>query len=61
MSDPNVNTQAEIYANVRRIAFLDAEQCAIAYALRCLRTGFQVGADVAQDIAKEIRTMKESA
>ena len=60
-SDPNVNTQAEIYANVRRIAFLDAEQCALAYGIRCAKNGFQVGADVAADIAREIHAMKGDA
>ena len=61
LPDPNVNTQAEIYANVRRIAFLDAEQCALAYAIRCMKNGFQVGADVASDIAKELRAMMGTA
>ena len=61
-ADPNENTQAEIYANVRRIALLDAEQCALAYGLRCLKNnGFQIGADIAAGIAREIRAMKEGA
>ena len=58
LPDPNVNTQAEVYANVRRIALLDAEQCALAYAIRCIRNRFQVGADVATDIAKEIAALR---
>lgn len=60
-ADPNVNTQAEIYASVRTLALKDAEICALGYALRCAHNGFTVGADVAQDIAKEIRAKMEDA
>ena len=61
LPDPNVNTQAEIYANVRRIAFLEAERCAIEYGLRCVKNGFPFGMDIASDIAKEISAKKECA
>lgn len=59
MSDPNVNTQAEIYANVRHLALLDAEQIALAYAIRCANNGYAAGADCAQDISREIRAKME--
>ena len=58
MSDPNVNTQAEIYEQVRTLALKDAEICALGYALRCTHNGYKAGADVAADIAKEIAALK---
>lgn len=56
-----VNNGVEIYHHVRMLALLDAEQCALSYALRCANNGWPTGADVAQDIAKEIRKLKEAA
>lgn len=57
MADPNVNTQAEVYALIRQKALLDAECEALEYAKRCTSTGYMAGCNVAKDIAKYIRSL----
>lgn len=61
MTDPNVNTQAEIYANIRDRALEEAAQEAIAYAQRCEANHWKSGEDAGYDLAGYIRALKGNA